>query len=266
MQLKQRDRPGKRGWRVIKVISILLAGILTLLSIPAISNVFEYNSTEKVSNIVSTDNNPKREGFIVMPENRTVLYLDPSPINGRMYTADGSSGGDYSKTDDHLVFHNLYSRCGFLLGMFERNEPGHELKDYTHMKIEFDLFNYLQGESLYGELYLVGRDAYSSGDRVNGTRIMIDKIEDSSQIKLTTRTGKEFIGENFKVEYLIEVNKNVPWDSRIQVFLNGEMVESLSTLVNTFVLIRTITEIRFYLTGGNYDSLGISNLVVTACK
>ena len=267
MQLKQRDRPGKRGWRVIKVISIVLAGILTLSSISAISNVFADKSTVKGSNIVSTDNNPDRIGPIVMPENMSVIYRDTTPFSGRFRDPNYS----YSLTDNHFTIEaeKYYSRTHIY---FTDESPrpvvhGFDILDYDYIKIEFDLFNYLATPAVDCEFALRGFTSADSGIYINGSHMYISSLEDSSKMMLETKNGKTFEGETFHIEYLIKVNESTPKYSDMDIYVNGELVNSVSYISDKYVT--KLAHIEFSRLFGAEDtgsSLGAGNLLITGCK
>ena len=269
MQLKQRDRPGKRGWRVIKVISVVLAGILTLSSISAISNVFADKSTVKGSNILSADDNPDRIGPIVMPENMSVIYRDTTPFSGRFRDPDCS----YSLTDNHFIIEagKKYARTHIY---FTNENPrpvvhGFDIVDYDYIKIEFDLFNYLTTPVVPGYFEIYGFTSNDTAQKIDATRMEISSPEGSSNLLLKTRNGKTFEGETFHIEYLIKVNESTPKYSDMDIYINGELVNSVNELSSSNYLTK-LANIRFTFRYGIFHgasySLGAGNLLITGCK
>ena len=267
MQLKQRDRPGKRGWRVIKVISIVLACILTLSSLSAISNVFADKSTVKGSNIVSADDNPDRTGPIVMPENMSIIYQDKTPFSGRFRGPDVS----YELTDGHFTVEagKYYDRTTIY---FTNDVPvglvhGVDIVDYDYIKIEFDLFNYSVNPAVNCYFQIVCFPPDGGAVKLSDSLIYISSLEDSSKMMLETKNGKTFEGETFHIEYLFRVDKQNPQYSDMDIYVNGELVNSASYISSKYLT--KLGNIRFNMYSGFEgvsSSLGAGNLLITGCK
>lgn len=268
MQLKQRDRPRKRGLKAIKVIAVVLTAVLSLGSLGIIHSALSDSEPKKQQSVVNTVDRTDTDGLIVMPENRTVIYQDATPLQNRFRVSSGS----YTLVDNHMVIGSdvEIASAEILLGTHPFCQPGFVIADYTHIKIEFDVFNYLQTSAKCGFFYLLSRDVSGKSDLSDASKIYVSTGgPSSSQFKLTTRSGKQFVGEEFKIEYLIEVDKQNPQDSDIQVFINGEMVEEMNSInsIGQSWPVRTLCEVRFVPHDMARDSsIGFSNLLVTGCK
>ena len=265
MQPKQRDRPGKRGGRVIKVIAIVLTFILFISPITVTTNTFTDKSSKKESNIINKEDYPNRDELIVMPDGRIVIYENKAPFS----TIFRDPTDTYELVDGHLSIApgQEYGRTHVELfnGNYE-NAPYLLMTDYGYVKVEFDVYNYLKTPGVECSFYLMGRGDGSW--RLQGTKMHISGFEDSSKLKLTSGGGKTFEGESFHVEYLIQVDKSRPSNSRIQAFVNGELVDSSSYLHSTYVT--RLAEVRFInLYAKALDtpsSIGVGNLLITGCK
>lgn len=265
MQPKQRDRPRKRGLNAIKVIAIALTLILSISSISVIAQTFTDKSSNKESNIINKEDYPSRNELIVMPEARTVIYQDTTPLSGRFRNPSQPC----ELIDNHFIvpYGQKYGQTEMFL---TKSGYGHsfDMRDYTHIKVEFEIFNNLQTPAVDCFFYLLAGHVGSSNSVGKPTRIDVVPIEGTSQFKLTTRSGKQFVGEHFKIEYLIEVDKLNPWDSRCQTFIDGQLLES-SNVFSTSASY-TLSEVCFRQPYAKYkdtsSSLGVGNLVVTGCK
>ena len=103
MQKKQRDRPKKRGWGVIKEIALILACILSLSSMNAISKAFKDDSKEKPSNIVN-NNTSNNSGSVEEPEEPDgafVVFELADKVADANYIVDMSH---YEESGDYVYF------------------------------------------------------------------------------------------------------------------------------------------------------------------
>ena len=84
---------------------------------------------------------------------------------------------------------------------------------------------------------------------------------------LRTATGKTFEGETFHIEYVIKVDKQNLGYSDIDIYVNGELVGSLSYISGAYLT--KLSHVVFTMDRGHEDvssSLGAGNLLITGCK
>lgn len=266
MEKKKRDRPGKRGKR--RVIKFIVLFLVAILSVSSFSLIFDVMSDEEVKepNIIVDSTSPDDVTPIVMPNDFEILYTNSTPLNSHLI---GKNSEVYEPINNHFVCPANTSAAfpKIMLGTHYYAQLGNiKIADYSYLKIEFEVFNTLESSALGSYFDLEIRSTQSGGYGAWNTGILLKPIEDASQFTLIGKNGKEFTGNSFKIEYVIECNKTYSEDSRFQTYINGELVGSSDILIPYADWTLSRLNFRQFNLSSEEQSLGVKNLQITGCK
>ena len=146
---------------------------------------------------------------------------------------------------------------------------GFSFSDYSHLKIEFDVYDDDSTLSNLGcSFHLIGRDGKNLADKAAISNVDVTLNGTKNSFTAVTYNDKELNAKKFNVKYVIEFDREKSKISRMQVFLNDILYEDTVLTKNEVFSNRSIDRftgisIRNFYSEADTSSIAFSNLVVT---
>lgn len=144
--------------------------------------------------------------------------------------------GVFSHNGKTITYDDRYSNMNFDFNKKEavrmmfgsKYDEGFSLSEYSHFKIEFDVFAENESDSaLCCYFALVGRNSNNTSEllSLSESNIKVDLKSNGDSFYIKTFNDKIIEGDFFHVVYVIEVNEENYNQSRMQVFVNDILYE-----------------------------------------
>ena len=269
MSKNKRDRPGKRGGikeKLSNVLIILLA-IVAIGMLASTSLLFDSSG--------SSSKPPSKPGgsiVVTSPESDSGTVINSSLLNVPFcYNQDDL----FDFRENHMVYSNPdglsigSAYTTFLLAPEAVPfESGITLVDYSRVKIELNLMNLESDDTLGCRFFLIGRTENSSPKLSAASEIYVLPSEDTEEMTIRLSNGQELTSSTFKITYLIDVNRDVPELSRLQLYVGDILCIDTQTTESTLFTAQDIiylTDIRFmnFSAVSENATLGINGMKVT---
>ena len=269
MSKNKRDRPGKRGGikeKLSNVLIVLLA-IVAIGSVVSVSSLFDSSGS-------SSKPSSKPGGSIVVtpPESDSGTVINSSLLNVP-FCYNHNELFDYN--EQHIVYSNPgglsidKEYTTFLLAQEAVPfEDGITLADYSRVKIELDLMNIKSNDTLGCRFFLIGRTENSSPKLSAASEIYVLPSADTEEMTIRLSNGQELTSSTFKITYLIDVNRDVPELSRLQLYVGDILCIDTQTTESTLFTAQDIvwlSDIRFmnFNSASENATLGFNGMKVT---
>ena len=136
------------------------------------------------------------------------------------------------------------------------------------MKIELDLMNIKSNDTLGCRFFLIGRLEDSSAKLSSASEIYVLPSEDSEDMTIRLSNGQELTASSFKITYLIDVNRDTPELSRLQLYVGDTVYIDTQATESTLFTAQDIvwlSDIRFmnFNSPSENATLGFNGMRVT---
>lgn len=243
--------------KIVCIVSILLVSVLCLSIVVRTTSIGTAG--------------PINEGGysgIGLPENGVNVLTSAAPVTFFHENVEGAGTLKYenfstysliegSTTDKTSYFSLNFSGSG-------SHRLGFNLADYGYYKVEFDIAQLEGYNPTNCSMYLIARSQSNQGDKLRPSQFTIAYDERDGKMQLTygDHTVKD---DSFHIEYVIEAN---PLDfnmSRIQFFVNGNLIpeNEYNEIVNFRYDLYYFSELRLWQFGESDGKLIIKDLQIT---
>lgn len=275
MSKHKRDRPGKRGGIKEKLSNVLIV----LLAIVAIGSVVSVSSMFDSSGSASKPSSKPGGSIVVTPPESdsgtdipTGTVINDSLLNVPFCYNQNDL---FDFRENHMVYSNPdglsigSAYTTFLLAPEAVPfESGITLTDYSRVKIELNLMNLESDDTLGCRFFLIGRTENSSPKLSAASEIYVLPSEDSEDMTIRLSNGQELTASTFKITYLIDVNRDTPELSRLQLYVGDTVyIDTVATESTLFTAqdIVWLSDIRFmnFNAASENATLGFNGMKVT---
>lgn len=265
--------------KLIIVVAILLVAVFGVSLVSRSIEFADFN-TDNVDHGKGGSSSDDGYTGIGLPSSSVMLLNNQAPIYKGIFKLSDEMKeyrGVFGHDGENVVYNgdcynNLFFKFNgneyITMRFGELSTDGFSLCDYSHFKVEFDVFNGSETASVLGcSFSLVGRNTANASESLSLSKMAVKLSDENGLCCVETFNGEKIVGESFHVVYVVEVDKENYNQSRMQVFVNDVLYEDSIYFDGLFSDIDvdriTAVTVNDFNTDGYDASISFKNLIVT---